>query len=145
MWYLVLVLDERLGRCDVRLDHLLDERVEVDLALPAEHALCLRGVAEQESGTHASVKHAKDDEGDGEHVLDFCGTEVPGVDFDNDLAGLGVHALLIDAATSPPDTRQLVDIADAGSYGTHWICMPRRPNDFSTNSRTGWVSPVATT
>ena len=51
---LIAVFNERFGSLEIHLDHLLDERVEVDLALPAEHALRLRGVAEQESGMHTS-------------------------------------------------------------------------------------------
>ena len=46
---LVLVFDKRLRGRKVRLHHLLDERVEVDLALPAEHALGLGGVAEKQA------------------------------------------------------------------------------------------------
>jgi hypothetical protein len=44
----VLVLDERLGRQHVRLDHLADERVEVDLAPPAELRLRLSRVPEEQ-------------------------------------------------------------------------------------------------
>jgi hypothetical protein len=46
----VLVLDERLGRQHVRLDHLADERVEVDLAPPAELRLRLGRVPEEQPG-----------------------------------------------------------------------------------------------
>ena len=36
------------------------------------------------------------------YALDFSGTEVPRVDLDDNLAGLGVNGLLIDALTAPP-------------------------------------------
>ena len=35
-------------------------------------------------------------------VLDLSGTEVAGIDFDDDLAGLGVNTLLVHASSSPP-------------------------------------------
>ena len=38
-----MVLNKRLGGLKVSLHHLLDEGVEVDLALPAEYAVGLRG------------------------------------------------------------------------------------------------------
>lgn len=54
--HLVLVLDERFCRLEVRLHHLLDERVEVDLSLPAQDALGLRRVAEQQpANRHSTV------------------------------------------------------------------------------------------
>lgn len=34
-------------------------------------------------------------------LLDFCGTEVPGVDLDDDFARLGVDTLLVGACASP--------------------------------------------
>lgn len=45
---LVLVLDQRLCGLEVGRDHLLDERIKVDLALPAKELLSLRWVAEEE-------------------------------------------------------------------------------------------------
>lgn len=36
-----------------------------------------------------------------ENLLDFCGTEVPGVDLDDDFARLGVDTLLVGACASP--------------------------------------------
>ena len=44
---LILILDEALGGLEVCLNHLLDERVEVDLTLPPEKALGLGGVTQQ--------------------------------------------------------------------------------------------------
>ena len=38
------------------------------------------------------------------HALDFCGTEVFGVDLDDDLARFAVDALLVHAF-APPSTR----------------------------------------
>lgn len=44
---LVLILNERPRSLEVRLDHLLHEGVEVDLAFPAQDTLSLGGVAEK--------------------------------------------------------------------------------------------------
>jgi len=44
---LILILDKALGGLEVCLNHFLDERVEVDLALPPEKALGLGGVTQQ--------------------------------------------------------------------------------------------------
>ena len=46
----VLVLDGVLRRLQIRENHLLHERVEVDLALPPEQLLRLCGVAEEQAG-----------------------------------------------------------------------------------------------
>ena len=45
----VLVLDGVLRRLQIRENHLLHERVEVDLALPPEQLLRLCGVAEEQA------------------------------------------------------------------------------------------------
>ena len=106
MVLLVLVLDEGLAGLEVRLDHLLDQGVEVDLALPAENALCLRGVAVEEAVEqgHASVLGQAERIARVErkrHALDFCRTEVLGVDLDDNLARFAVDALLVHAFTPP--------------------------------------------
>lgn len=41
-------------------------------------------------------------------VLDFCGTEVLGINLDDDLSSLHIDTLLIDAFTSPSAITQLV-------------------------------------
>ena len=47
---LVLILDEAPGSFEICNDHLFDERVKVDLALPSQDTLCLGRIAEQEAG-----------------------------------------------------------------------------------------------
>ena len=48
---LVVVLYERLDGFEIGLNHLLHERVEIDLALPAEDALGLRWIAQKQPET----------------------------------------------------------------------------------------------
>lgn len=45
---LILVFDETLCGLKICLDHLLNEGIEVDLTLPAENALGLGGVTQQQ-------------------------------------------------------------------------------------------------
>lgn len=95
---LVLVLDKAAGGLEIGVDHLADERVKVNFALPAEHALCFGGVSEQESIHLSALKtHLIFS-----HLLDFCGAEVFRVHFDDNLAGLDVNAHLVFAASFPP-------------------------------------------
>ena len=54
MQHSVLVLNEVVRRLEILVNHLLHERVEVDLALPPEQSLRLRGVTVQQA---AGVKH----------------------------------------------------------------------------------------
>jgi hypothetical protein len=96
---LVLVLDKRLGRLEVGLDHLLDKRIKVNLAFPAKLFLGLGRVAEEEPVKEQCQNTDKKTESEG-HALDFGRTEVPGVDLDDDVTFL-VRALLIDALTPP--------------------------------------------
>lgn len=81
-------------------------------------------------------------------VLDFGRSEVPRVDFHDDLARLRIDALFVLASAAPPDGGTGIRKTRNRSQGerfTYLISIPSRPNDFSTNSRTGWVSPVAST
>ena len=49
MYRLVLILNKGLACREVGFNHLLDERGEVDLALPPEEALGLGGVAKKQA------------------------------------------------------------------------------------------------
>jgi len=44
---LISILDEALSGLEISLDHFLDERIEVDLALPPKKTLGLGGVTPQ--------------------------------------------------------------------------------------------------
>ena len=80
-------------------------------------------------------------------LLDFGRTEVPRVDFDDDFPGVGVDADFIHAGTFPP-TKRSVNIFQGESKKlceTDLMSISSSANAFSTNSRTGCVSPVART
>jgi hypothetical protein len=79
-----------------------------------------------------------------EHVLDLGGTEVTGVDFNDDLAGLYIDALLINALALPPESYVNIYYLRRGK-DAYLIFMLTTPNALSTYSRTGCVSPVART
>lgn len=143
---LVLVLDKAAGGLEVCADHLADERFEVNFALPAEHALSFGGVSEQEPkcvsepDIHLICSQK-------ENILDFCGTEVFRVHFDDDLAGLDVDAHLVFAASFPSAEINEIEclIVYMRGWRSHLNVMPTALKDFTTNSRTRCVSPVAST
>jgi len=45
--HLILILDQAPSSLEIGLDHLLDQRIEIDLALPPEKTLCLCRVTQQ--------------------------------------------------------------------------------------------------
>src|SRR5712671_1045071 len=65
----------------VALDHLLDEIRKARLVAPAELLMRLSGIAEQK--------------------VDLGRTEIPRIDLDQDLSGLGVDPGLVDAGPTP--------------------------------------------
>lgn len=80
-------------------------------------------------------------------VLDFSGTEVSGVDSNDDMSGSHISPGLIDSSSFPADgdNDQLTDTVSPSARTTHRIVTPVSLKDFSTNSRTVCVSPVANT
>jgi hypothetical protein len=103
---LVLVLDQATGGFEICPDHLLDERVKVDPSLPAEYAFGFSRVTEEKAGFFLGGSGKKDGhhllKEQEKHVLDFCGTEVARIDFDDGLAGFDVDGFLVYASSLPP-------------------------------------------
>lgn len=56
MYQSILVLDHALGRFKISLHHLLDQRGEINFALPSKQALRLGGRSQQEAESSASVE-----------------------------------------------------------------------------------------
>jgi len=95
---LILILDETLSNLEIGLDHLLDESVKVDLALPPKKALSLGGVTqEQPWGNHQYLLHGLLER----DVLDFSRAEVSWVNLDNGLSALDVNTLFLNASALP--------------------------------------------
>jgi len=80
---LILVLDEALAGLEVSLDHLLDETREIDLTLPAKKPFSFSRITEEK--------------------VDFGGTEVLGINLDDDVSSLHIDTLLFDTFTPPLD------------------------------------------
>lgn len=142
---LVLVLHEGLGRLEIGLYHLLDQRVEVDLALPAKQTLSLLGVPMQEP-VKSSFGLSRKNKIYRKDLLDLRGTEVAGVDFDHDFPGSSIVSFFVDSSPFPsdPTSRNEFEIWYLEDR-TYLISMSSSAKAFSTNSRTGCVSPVART
>jgi len=80
----------------------MNEGVKVHFPLPSEKALSFCWVAEQETGrmemsaAYRTCRTKKD-------ILDFCGTEISGVDFDDALPRLNVDRVFVLSRPFPPD------------------------------------------
>lgn len=97
---LVLIFDEGAGSLQVGFNHLRDEGVEVDLALPAQNTFGLSRVSKEESvriiGVSERERVLK------VYILDFGRSEVSGINLDKNLAGVSINTLLVDSSASPP-------------------------------------------
>lgn len=101
--HLILVLDEALGGLEICLNHLLDERIEINLAFPSEKALCLGGVSQQQPLRIYQYNGAPFL---GDNALDLSGTEVTWVNLDHSLSGPNIDTLLLDTGTLPAIERR---------------------------------------
>ena len=88
---------------EIGLGHFPDKGIKVDLALPAQLLLGFGGVAVEEPRRLIEDEQRNlsliDLDGDS---LDFGGTEVCGVDADNDVAGFNINTLFINTSALPP-------------------------------------------
>ena len=141
----ILVLNETLRSPKVCLHHLADERVKVDTTLPSEETFGFGRITKQEAleaslVNHWQIKEVKKD------ILDFCRTEVFRVYFHDCFTSLHIDALLVQSTAFPPDCKNIDKIkARVRNSRTYFSVIPTASKDLFTNSRTGWVSPVART